>query len=153
VPTGPGDGAAIVGRGSGTIRRNRIFDSHGRAIQAWGGTQVIDNLVEGVSETFFSIANGIEVYDSSGALVRGNTVRGLLSTSPNPADRRAVNIYNDTGDLRTVVADNVLVHDGPEGALGITCDSGVRVSDNVITGFFLPLNNFCVDAGDNDITP
>jgi hypothetical protein len=151
-PDSFGGNRAIDAWGAGIVRRNRFHDSINRAITAAGASQVTDNLIDGVVDSPQSSgAFGIEISDSAGAVVRGNTVRGLVSSAPNQVF--AVAILNVGADKRTVVADNVLIHDGATGPIGIYCDSGVRVSDNVIAGFFAPLVNACVDTGDNDISP
>jgi hypothetical protein len=142
--------------GNGIVRRNRIHDSINRAIRVAGGSQVTGNLIDGVSGTAQqSVARGIEIYDSMAVVrdtpVRGNTVRGLVSSAPN--QMMALAILSGPSGIGTEVSDNVFIHDGSTGPIGIYCDSGARVSDNVIAGFFAPLVNACVDTGDNDTSP
>ena len=153
VPSVFGNEKAIDGYGNGTIRRNRLHDSITLAILAKGSSQVVDNLVDGVAETPGSSgqAQGIQVTQPVAAVVRGNTIRRLSSSAPN--QMIGVVVAANVNDARTVVADNVLVHDGSMGPVGILCDAGARVSDNTIAGFFAPLVNACVDTGDNDISP
>jgi hypothetical protein len=153
VPSVFGYEKAIDGYGNGTIRRNRLHDSITLAILAKGSSQVLDNLVDGVAETPGSSAQaqGIQVTQPVAALVRGNTVRRLNSSAPNQVF--AVLVAANVSDARTVVADNVLVHDGAMGPVGILCDAGARVSDNVIAGFLAPTSGNCVDTGDNDVSP
>ena len=148
-----GNEKAIEGYGNGTIRRNRVRGSISRAILAKGSSQVLDNLVDGVAENPASPqAVGIEITQSTGSVVRGNTVRRLASSAPNQV--MGLNINNaSVGDTRAVVAGNVLVHDGSMGPIGIFCAASPRVSDNVIAGFFAPTAGDCVDTGDNDISP
>jgi hypothetical protein len=153
VPSVLGNEKAIVGYGNGTIRRNRLHDSITLAILAKGSSQVVDNLIDGVAETpgSSSQAQGIQITQPMAAIVRGNTIRGLSSSAPNQLI--GVVVAANINDARTVVADNVLVHDGSMGPVGILCDAGARVFDNVITGFFAPTVGGCVDTGDNDISP
>ena len=148
-----GNEDAIFGYGNGIVRRNRIHDSIRQAILAKGSSQVLDNLIDGVADNLSSPrATGVEITQSTGAVVRGNTVRGLVSSAPNQV--MALNINNAaSGDPRNVVTDNVLVGDGVDGHVGIFCDSAARVNDNVVTGFFAPIVGFCVDTGDNDFSP
>jgi hypothetical protein len=153
VPSTFGNEKAIDGYGNGTIRRNRLYDSITLAILAKGSSQVVDNLVDGCVESpgSSSQAQGIQITQPVAAVVRGNIVRGLASSAPNQVFGVVVAV--GAGDERTVVADNVLVHDGSMGPVGILCDAGARVSGNVIAGFFAPLFASCVDTGDNDISP
>jgi hypothetical protein len=155
-PKAFGLATAIEAWGNGIVRRNRIHDSINRAIRVAGGSQVTDNLIDGVSGTAQqSVARGIEIYDSMAVVrdtpVRGNTVRGLVSSAPNQI--MALAIFSAPAGIGTEVSDNVFIHDGSTGPIGIYCDSGARVSDNVIAGFFAPLVNACVDTGDNDLSP
>jgi hypothetical protein len=153
VPPGFLSGKAIDGYGNGVIRRNRVRDSINIAIGTMGSTQVLDNIIDGVSASAnASQAYAIDIFNAAGAEVRGNSVRGLVSSFPN--QMIAMNINGSSGDTRTLVRDNVLVHDGSMGPIGVMCSgSSARVVDNVISGFFAPLVFDCVDAGDNDISP
>jgi hypothetical protein len=148
-----GNERAIQGYGNGTIRRNRLHDSINQAILVKGSSQVVDNLVDGVGENagLSSQVQAIYVTQPVAAVVRGNTIRGLGSSAPN--QMFGVVIAANVFDARTAVSDNVLVHDGSMGPVGILCDAGARVSDNVIAGFFAPTYGGCVDTGDNDISP
>jgi hypothetical protein len=144
--------SAVGSWGEGIVRRNRIRDSINRAIAVAGGSQVLDNFIDGVAGSAdWPGALGIEVSDAAAAVVRGNIVRGLASSAPNQV--MAVAISSAVADGGTVVTANVMVHDGSEGPIGIFCDSSARVADNVIAGFFAPLVAACVDTGDNDASP
>jgi hypothetical protein len=147
-----GSSTSIYGDGNGIIRRNRIRDAVSRAIYANGSSRVLDNLVDGVIRSSYQI-HAIDVYPADGAEVRGNTVRGMDSL-PAFSQDMAVQIDGSGGSARrNVVADNVFVHDGSEGDVGVFCSAGnVLVSDNVISGFFSP-TAFCTDVIDNDISP
>jgi Right handed beta helix region len=147
---------AIEAWGNGIVRRNHLHDSINRAIRVAGGSQVTDNLIDGVLATAQqSVARGIEIYDSMKVVrdtpVRGNTVRGLVSSAPNQI--MALAILSSPADVGTEVSGNVFIHDGSTGPVGIYCDSGARVFDNVIAGFFAPMVGSCVDTDDNDISP
>jgi hypothetical protein len=65
----------------------------------------------------------------------------------------ALAILSGPSGIGTEVSDNVFIHDGSTGPIGIYCDSGARVSDNVIAGFLAPTSGNCVDTGDNDVSP
>jgi hypothetical protein len=148
-----GMGTSIDGYGSGIIRRNRIHGAVVRAIFAKGSSQVIDNLVDGVTTTGTRNIIAIEMSAVDGAELRGNTVRGM---DPLPASSQHVAVQVDdfgSSARRTVVADNVFVHDGSMGDIGVACyATNVLVSDNVFNGFFSP-RAFCTETGDNDISP
>jgi hypothetical protein len=153
-PDNLGVSTSINGYGSGIIRRNRVHDAVLRAIYAKGSSQVLGNLVDGIaiSPTQNRIV-AIEVSAANGAEVRGNTVRGI-DALPASSQHAAVQL-SDSGSSarRTLVADNVLVHDGSMGDIGVSCFSGnVLVSDNVLSGFFAPAS-LCADLVDNDISP
>jgi hypothetical protein len=153
-PDYTGNSTSIRGYGSGMIRRNRIYDAVCRAISANGSSQVLDNLVDGVKLAACSYATGIDMYVPDGAEVRGNTVRGL-DPLPEFSQHKAVVVgAGGTGSRRSLVADNVLVHDGSMGDIGVFCSSGnnVLVSDNVLSGFFAPTAG-CTALVDNDISP
>jgi hypothetical protein len=147
-----GDGTAISGTGSGTIRRNRIHDAIGRGIYADGSANVTDNLVDGVTDVAFGRqAIGIQVDMAEAAEVSRNTIRGLLPS--NEADQHiAIMVNSDVGGARTRVEDNVLVEDGLGGSIGVMCSANARVSDNVITGFIGGTAS-CSDVADNDESP
>jgi hypothetical protein len=150
-----GMGTAIDAYGSGIVRRNRIQDAVIRAIYARGSSQVLDNVVDGVaiSATRNQIV-AIEVFAPDGTVVRGNTVRGL-DALPAASQHVAVQLDDTTGSTvrRVDVSDNILVHDGSMGDIGVACyAANVLVSDNVLSGFFSP-RAFCAETGDNDISP
>ncbi|MGH8028809.1 MAG: right-handed parallel beta-helix repeat-containing protein [Arenimonas sp.] len=148
-----GDGTAINANGSGTIRRNRIHDAVSRAISTKGGSIVRDNLIDGVVDPGGRQAVGIEIMDPTSAEVRGNTIRGLGPVVES-AQHIAISFYAVNGSSGALVVDNVLVHAGADGSLGLSCGGlNIRVADNIIEGFIAPLNFGCVDTGDNDISP
>jgi hypothetical protein len=153
-PDSMGMSTSIDGNGSGIIRRNRIHHAVIRAIYAKGGSQVLDNLVDGVAVSpSRSQIIVMELFAVDGAVVRGNVVRGLDAL---PAQSQHVVVQIDdfgSTSRRTVVADNVFVHDGSMGDIGVACyATNVLVSDNILSGFFSP-RAFCTETGDNDISP
>ena len=147
-----GPGSSIYGGGNGIIRRNRLYDSIGRAIYTQGSSLVLDNLIDGVVRTTPGQIHAIDVFAADGAEVRGNTVRGIES-GPEFSQDMVLFIDADPGTRRTLATDNVFVHDGSEGDSGVFCGGAdVLVSDNVLSGFFSP-TTFCTDVADNDISP
>ncbi|MGH8028810.1 MAG: right-handed parallel beta-helix repeat-containing protein [Arenimonas sp.] len=147
-----GDGTAIQGYGTGTIRNNRIHDAISLGIGATDSAQVTGNLIDGVSGTSdWSEAIGIEVQSADAAEIRGNTIRGL--SSGEASQIFGVIVDSQGGSAPSHVIDNVLVHDGSIGPIGIFCPGQAHLIDNVIDGFYAPLVSGCVDAGDNDISP
>jgi nitrous oxidase accessory protein NosD len=152
-PDYTGRSTSIDGYGSGTIRRNRIYGAVAKAIHANGSSQVLDNLIDGIARpTSGGYVIGVELYAVDGAQVRGNTVRGLPAL-PALSQDKVVQIDDSITAARTLVADNVFVHDGSEGDIAVFCAAAnVRVSDNVISGFFAPTTG-CATVADNDISP
>jgi hypothetical protein len=146
---------SISGGGSGgIIRRNRIYDAVNRAIYTIGSSQVLDNLVDGITRppTGLNLIVAIDVWEVDGAEVRGNTVRGLPTE---PGSANAVQIDDGLGasTRRTLVVDNVFVHDNSESTIGVSCSGGnVLVTDNIFIGFYMPALG-CATVVDNDISP
>jgi hypothetical protein len=150
-PSEFGLGSAINGNGVGTIRRNRIHDAVFRGIYAQGPSRVTDNLIDGVVDPGGFQAMGMMIDMADGAEVTGNTIRGL-GPSQEDAQHVAIMLNSDFGGLRTRVQDNVLIHDGTGGPVGVDCIASALLVDNVITGFFAPTFN-CSNLVDNDISP
>jgi hypothetical protein len=152
--TWSGSSTSISVNGNGIIRRNRIHDALVRAIYAQGSSQVLDNVVDGVHVSpNYDTAVAIELDYVWGAEVRGNVVRGM-DALPESSQHVAVRIYGVSEGLpRNVVADNVLVHDGSMGDVGVACFAGnTLVSDNILSGFFSATTG-CGELVDNDISP
>ena len=149
-----GSSSAIDAFGTVTIRRNRLFDSVGRAIAVGPGSVVADNLVDGVvGAPFDDYVVGIDTY-GDGVDIVGNTLRGLRHASAgNGILVQAIQLSGDDTGGRINIADNVFVNTDAIESTAINCASDdARKVDNVITGFTYPTVG-CADAGDNDVTP
>ena len=143
-----------IGGNRSLVRRNRILDSVGAPVLviSYGGNDVLDNLIDGVATGQFALW----VVDTTGGRIRGNTIRGL---PPGTVDHpfEAINIGGSSPDseprMYMQVSDNVLV--GGPLTKGVECltHPSAKVADNVITGFTVPVDATCLDAGDNDISP
>ena len=147
---------AIQAWGSGTIRRNRIRDAIGDGIFAMGEVDIVDNLIDGLSDGPAGAAAGIQLAFPQGAVVSGNVIRGLRHDPayPDNGPSRAILVTaDDATNMHLSIRDNILVGDGTTPASGITCAIyPARVVDNVITGFAIGIDD-CADVGDNDISP
>ena len=152
-----GGSVAIRGQGTGTVRRNRVFDSVGVAIEAGGDSFVVDNLVDGVSDGVLdSVITGILLTGEGAPLVQRNTVRGLRHEDETQFDTtEGIRLAGaDVPGHRAEVSDNVIVHVPNLGfSAGVYCSSETsRAADNVVSGFAEALVT-CADAGDNDASP
>lgn len=142
--------APIGGWGRGIIRRNRVRDARDVGIEVYGDVDVIDNTIDGVLAPEGEPAFGITVNAFSSRLaIRGNTIRGLASTTP------AVGIRVGVAQAMVEVRDNVLVGDGAAGTIAVACANGAstRLVGNVATGFETLAADGCHDSGDNDLSP
>jgi hypothetical protein len=145
---------AIEAYDNAVIRRNRVFDSIGRAIATGSGAVIADNLVDGVSDSSFdNYIVAIELL-GDGVEITGNTLRGLRHASPDDTSPvQAIQLSGEDTGQRTNIADNVLVNTDAFESIALAClGDSARFTDNVITGFTYPAVN-CGEPGDNDVSP
>ena len=147
----------VEGDGS-VVQRNQIFDTGGStastgfatAIEVWYSTDVLDNIVSGVSATAGSGGTvwGIYTYQGVGSRVVGNGVRNLFKDGAGIA----YGVFNYSS-VRVLMRDNDVLADGSANTRGFYCGSNAGVvRDNVIADFASPIMN-CTDAGGNYTTP
>jgi hypothetical protein len=156
--TAPIDGdyaVPISAWGAGTVRRNRVRGARDMGIEARGGFDVLDNVIDrvmGDGEGYFPV-RGIVMggFDSRGE-ISGNVIRGLDSTFDPPV---GVDAGQTAQGQHIVVRDNVVAGDGATGSIAVTSEDvqSTRVSDNVVTGFATLADDNCHDSGGNDVSP
>jgi len=143
----------FVDANASVIRRNRISDTGGNphsvagiGITAFGGTDVIDNIVDGVIEpsNVTAYSYGVWIRDSTGTVISGNRVRHVQSS----LGSIALGNWGTQGvSYRGNLASSPI---GEGNNIGFACSStpeSVKI-DNVAIGFQTAFTN-CVDSGGN----
>ena len=156
------DGNTVIGlhvEGDGSVvRRNRVFDTGGSTtastlatgIDAWYSTDVLDNIVSGVSATAGSNSTvwGIYLFQGDGSRVVGNGIRNLFKDGTG----YAYGVFSYSS-VRVLMHDNDILADGSANTRGFYCGSaGGVVKDNTIADFVSPIMN-CTDGGGNYLVP
>lgn len=148
------DGNTYIGigitAGPSTIRGNSVVDTglsiasnYVAGIDANGGTDVIDNTINGVAAGGTGVtAFGIRTNGNGLASVSGNRVRGLAPSGTG----LAYGIYNYNSG-RMVIRENDLQGTGSAGSVGIRCiDNAATARDNVVAGFTTAVEA-CLSSG------
>jgi len=152
-------GLRVNGDGS-VIRHNLVTDTGGGptgyayGISATGTVDIIDNTIVGLVAATGTNTNvyGLNLDLNVGGSIVGNRVEGMLSDGTGTP--RGIYVFDAT---RMDIRHNQLIGHLDRG-YGVFCttvngdDLQVRVRDNVISGFQFP-NDFCGDAGENDLRP
>lgn len=145
----------FVGANASVIRRNIVIGTgtypsgdNAIAIETFFNTDVIDNTIDGVSDTSDQAKQvyGIITWSSNGNTIVGNRVRGLKS---NAGTNGIQTTYSST---RMSIRDNVLVNEAGSG-YAISCVSNtVIATGNQANGFDQGIAGCLIPANDTNVT-
>ena len=136
-----------------TIRGNTVVDTGGNtgaenaiAIHTHFGTDVIDNLIDGVAPTGESIAQsyGIIAWDNVGGVIANNRIRNVIANS------FATGIALTSTSTGVTIKDNAIHMPGAAASIDCSESDPTNIArDNTFTGPTATLGSNCRDGGGN----